>query len=363
MQTRRNLSDLIEGRLSSPQGRSQLVDLATRLIIEEALEAEARDVTGRKYYEHGVEPGQGYRNGNRTAQLKTAEGAIDCSAPQLAGRDEPFRSRIRSELKGNTGRLESLAVEMLARGLSVRDIEDAFRDESGSLLLSRTAVSEIGERLWRDYQDFCSRDLGEYDVSYLFVDGIAERIRPGQRREPIMAAWGITSQGNKVLLGLMTGSKEDHETVCAFFQDMRNRNLGEPLLVVSDGAAGIIKAIEICFPRSERQRCLAHRMRNLACKVPESQWPDFKELARSACQPPHGLLPAMRPRNSPTSSESRFRVHSPALRMILMPALPTFACRSVAVGRSGRPTFLSGCSWRSAAVSRSFRTLGVRSLC
>ncbi|MCE2523171.1 MAG: transposase, partial [Rhodobacteraceae bacterium] len=96
MQTRRNLSDLIEGRLSSPQGRSQLVDLATRLIIEEALEAEARDVTGRNYYEHGVEPGQGYRNGNRTARLRVAEGAIEYSAPQLAGRDEPFRSRIRS---------------------------------------------------------------------------------------------------------------------------------------------------------------------------------------------------------------------------------------------------------------------------
>ena len=39
-------------------------------------------------------------------------------------------------------------MELLARGLSVRDIEDAFRDESGRLLLSRTAVSELGERLW-----------------------------------------------------------------------------------------------------------------------------------------------------------------------------------------------------------------------
>ena len=40
-------------------------------------------------------------------------------------------------------------MEMLARGLSVRDIEDTFRNDDGSLLLSRTAVSEIGERLWR----------------------------------------------------------------------------------------------------------------------------------------------------------------------------------------------------------------------
>ena len=73
-------------------------------------------------------------------------------------------------------------MEMLARGLSVRDIEDTFRNDDGSLLLSRTAVSGIGERLWEDYQAFANRDLGGYDIAYLFVDGIAERIRPGQRR-------------------------------------------------------------------------------------------------------------------------------------------------------------------------------------
>ena len=76
---------------------------------------------------------------------------------------------------------------MLARGLSVRDIEDAFKDETGRLLLSRTAVSEIGKQLWEDYQAFKSRDLAEYDIVYLFIDGIAERIRPGQRREPVLA--------------------------------------------------------------------------------------------------------------------------------------------------------------------------------
>ena len=158
---------------------------------------------------------------------------------------------------------------MLARGLSVRDIEDAFKDETGRLLLSRTAVSELGERLWSDYQELAGRDLSEYDIAYLFIDGIAERIRPGQRREPVLMAWGFTSSGARVLLHLMAGSKEDAETVSAFFQDMRSRGLGDPLLVVSDGAPGIIKAIETCFPRSERQRRLAQRMRNLAAKVPE----------------------------------------------------------------------------------------------
>ena len=286
MRTRESLSDLIEGRLSSADGRAALVKLATRLIVEEALEAESRDALGRDYYEHGASAGQGWRNGVRTGRLKTAEGFVDYAAPQIAGRAAPFRSEIRDSLKGRTQALEDLAVEMLARGLSVRDIEDAFRDESGRLLLSRTAVSEIGERLWADYQEFAGRDLSEYDIAYLFVDGIAERIRPGQKREPVLAAWGFTAAGAKVLLHLMAGSREDAETVSAFFQDMRRRGLGDPLLVVSDGAAGIVKAIETCFPRSARQRCLAHRMRNLAAKVPEDLWPEFKAPATAAYQAP-----------------------------------------------------------------------------
>ena len=154
------------------------------------------------------------------------------------------------------------------------------------MLLSKTAVAEIGQQLWQDYQAFQRRDLAEYDIAYLFIDGIAERIRPGQKREPVLAAWGFTWDGRKVLLHLMAGSKEDAETVSAFFQDMRARGLGDPLLVVSDGASGVIKAIEVCFPRSARQRCLAHRMRNLAAKVPDDLWPEFKARATAAYQAP-----------------------------------------------------------------------------
>ncbi len=286
MATRQQLSDLIEGRLSSADGRTELIKLATRLIVEEALEAEAGDAIGRDYYQHGADPGQGYRNGNRRGRLKTAEGFMEFSTPQIAGREEPFHSEIREHLQGHSQALEDLTVEMLARGLSVRDIEDAFRDESGRLLLSRTAASEMGERLWADYRDFISRDLSKYEIVYLYVDGVAERLRPGQRREPVLAAWGFTAQGKRILLHLMAGSKEDHETVSAFFQDMRARGLGDPLLVVSDGAGGIIKAIESCFPRSERQRCLAHRMRNLAAKLPEDVWPEFKARAKASYEAP-----------------------------------------------------------------------------
>src|SRR5262249_20334156 len=161
--TREELTSLIEGRLSTGSAKDELVKLATRLIVEEALE-EAGDAVGRGYYEHGAQPGQGHRNGYQTGQLKTGEGLMEYSAPQVTGRAEPFRSQIREHLKGHAQGLEDLAIEMLARGLSVRDIEDAFKDESGRLLLSKTAVSQLGERLWEDYQAFANRDLSEYEI-------------------------------------------------------------------------------------------------------------------------------------------------------------------------------------------------------
>lgn len=42
--------------------------------------------------------------------------------------------------RGQYTGLEDLVIEILARGLSVRDIEDAFKDEAGRLFLSKTAV-------------------------------------------------------------------------------------------------------------------------------------------------------------------------------------------------------------------------------
>src|SRR5262249_20542454 len=149
MRTREELSSLIEGRLSTASAKDELVKLA-RLVVEEALEGEAGDAVGRDYYEHGAARGQGYRNGYRMGRLKTAEGLMEYSAPQIAGRDEPFRSAIREHLKGHTQGLEDLAIEMLARGLSVRDIEDAFRDENGRLVVLKAPVSRPRQRPWEE---------------------------------------------------------------------------------------------------------------------------------------------------------------------------------------------------------------------
>jgi putative transposase len=87
----------------------------------------------------------------------------------------------------------------------------------------------------------------------------------------VLVAWGFTEQGERVLLAVMLGMRESHEDWLALGRDLIARGLGAPLLVVADGAPGLIKAVEQCWPASDRQHCCVHRLRNLLAKLPERE--------------------------------------------------------------------------------------------
>jgi transposase-like protein len=93
-------------------------------------------------------------------------------------------------------------------------------------------------------------------------------MHPGAPAEPVLVAWGITTAGKPVLLGLEPGNAESTDAWASFFGGLKARGLRDPLLVVSDGGTGLIGAIELVFPDSLRQRCLIHRARNVLAKVP-----------------------------------------------------------------------------------------------
>jgi hypothetical protein len=160
---------------------SALVDVVTRLVIQQLLEAEQSDALGgRGRYERRGADQRGSRNGYEPGRVRTAEGAVDVRVPQVRDGAEPYRSSLMSFLEGNSEVLDRLVTEMYARGLSTRDVEDAFRDATGELLISRSAVSAITDQLWEDYQAFVARDLSDVAVEYLFCDAAAHLIeRPG----------------------------------------------------------------------------------------------------------------------------------------------------------------------------------------
>src|SRR5690606_37013874 len=74
---------------------------------------------------------------------------------------------------------------MYARGLSTRDIEDAFRDrETGKKLLAKSQASQICHSLMEEYEAFAKRDLSSLDVVYLFLDAVYEPLRRTGRSGP-----------------------------------------------------------------------------------------------------------------------------------------------------------------------------------
>ena len=50
----------------------------------------------------------------------------------------------------------------------------------------------------------------------------------------------------------------------------------EPLLIVTDGNPGVLKAIAEVFPRSLKQRCQKHRLENILCKAPKEVRDELK---------------------------------------------------------------------------------------
>lgn len=273
---------------------STLAQLGMKQLVQQALEQEQEDFLGRSRYERqprrsgeGQAVRRGYRNGYEDAGLATAEGEVGVRMPQVRGAGEPCRSKLMEFLEGNSEALERLVTEMYARGLSTRDVEDCFRDLSiGEPLLSRTAVSEITDQLWEDYRIFCERDLSEIEVEYLFVDAVYESLRRYGAKEGILCAWAITTDGRKTLLHLAVGNKESEACWTEFFRDMIGRGLRAPTSVTSDGAPGLIQAIEQVFSGSLRIRCWFHKLSNIRAKVPQEAAQEFMAHVRAVRDAP-----------------------------------------------------------------------------
>jgi putative transposase len=280
---REEIDRLLEGGLGA-RGNviSTLADLGLRYLAQQALEQEQEDFLGRAHYErrHDASP-RGLRNGYENAAIKTAEGDAAVRVPQVRDAEVPYRSKLMEFLDGNSDVLERLVVEMYARGLSTRDVEDCFRDATGALLISRTAVSEITDQLWEHFRAFRERDLSGIDVQYMFLDSVYESLRRYGAKEGILAAWCITSDGRKVLLHLAVGNKESEACWTEFLRNMVSRRLPTPTSVTSDGAPGLLNAIAQVFSKSLRIRCWYHRMGNLRTKLPADDAPEVLAHVRA----------------------------------------------------------------------------------
>ena len=107
---------------------------------------------------------------------------------------------------------------------------------------------------------------------YLYWDAIYLKLRPDDEpAEGVLVAWGLTLEGQKVLLGLQLGSRESYDCWLAFGRGLVGRGMNAPGLICADGAPGLWKAARELWPAADEQRCTVHG-------VPGVWAPDFREV-------------------------------------------------------------------------------------
>jgi putative transposase len=255
---------------------SELAKLGARLIIQRAVEDEFDAWLGRARYERRPEYQRGLRNydaglrnGFRPRKLQTAEGELQIEVPQVRQAAETFASKLfpRTPRLLRTEPLKALVIGAFVRGLSMRDVE-SLCEQAGLGKLSKSTASRICEELRERYEAFKRRSFYDIRLVALFLDATFISVRPSGPKEGVLVAWGFTETGERVLLSVTLGMRESFEDWQALGRDLIARGLGAPMLIVADGAPGLIKAIEQCWPASDRQRCCVHRARNLYAKLP-----------------------------------------------------------------------------------------------
>jgi putative transposase len=213
---------------------------------------------------------RGSRNGVRRKRVQTAEGELELAMPQLRNTAERLVSKVIPDVRTvvRTRPLEALIIGAYVRGLSDRDVESLLQ-EAGLGRVSKSAVSRICQELRQRYRAFRAKSLAEVKLLAVFLDAIYLPTRPSGAKEGVLVAWGYTLAGERVLLDVSLGQRERHEDWLELGRGLARRGLGAPLLVGSDGAPGLIRAIQELWPDADRQRCAVHRLRNVLAKLPK----------------------------------------------------------------------------------------------
>ena len=217
----------------------------------------------------------GYRHGAIARTVTTAEGLRTLTVPrgrvrQADGTTTEFQSTILPRYARRTREVDETLLGCYLGGINSRRLRTALRPLLGARHLSRSAISRVVARLKTLWTTWDTRDLSPERYAILFLDGFHLRVRFARRvvMVPVLAVLGVTNTGQKQLVALRLVTAEATASWGGLLADLQRRGLPAPLLVVTDGHAGLKKALE-AWPTVRVQRCTTHKGRNLedACPV------------------------------------------------------------------------------------------------
>ena len=162
------------------------------------------------------------------------------------------------------------------QGVSTRKMEK-LAHSLGIESLSRSQVSEMTKGLNEQVQEFRSHSLTDTRYPVIWTDALYEKVRMDGRvvSMAVMVVCGVNEQGHRDILAVEPMLDESRESYCQLFQNLLNRGLKTPMLVISDANKGLIAAIRESFPGASWQRCKVHFMRNILAHIPQREKESF----------------------------------------------------------------------------------------
>ncbi len=257
---------------------------AVKTLLEGALEEELTVLLEAARYRR-TETRKGYRNGFYERDLVTQYGIITgLRVPRTRSGSE--ERAVFSAYQRRQAQVDVLIRDAFLAGVSTRRVGEVLEGLLGTLVSAQT-VSRVAKRLDREVARFHEAPLAD-DVCYLFLDGVSLRVKTatGMKRRMVLCAHGITSGGERRLLDFRLARTESQASWEAFLNQLRERGLvGTSLrLIATDGCPGLHAALEVAYPYTPRQRCWAHKLRNVAKGLKRSQQEECLKGAKAIYQ-------------------------------------------------------------------------------
>jgi putative transposase len=244
------------------------------------LEAERTEFLDRQSYERLLE-GSCYRNGYWTRHIVLKDGRLELRMPRLRG--VRYESKVIARYQRRTPDVDRALLNVFLYGASTRLTGKALHPLLGEDVSAQT-ISNIARSLDAAVKQYHARPLQDVYL-YLFLDGIVLKTRTGfgAKKKTVLAAYGIRVDGIRELIDFQIVKHESENAWTGFLNHLSDRGLtGEALgLVVTDGSAGLENAVDLVYAGTKRQRCWAHKLRNVADVLKKSQQEQCIKEARA----------------------------------------------------------------------------------
>jgi putative transposase len=244
------------------------IRLSLAWVLQQLIEAELTATIGAGPHER-AESRSNLRNGHRPKLITTTAGDIELHIPKL--REGSFFPSLLERRRRIDRALFAVVMEAWVHGVSTRKVDDLVKALGAASGISKSEVSRICAELDRDLEVFRTRRL-EGQFPYVFCDAtyLKARVKGRVVSRAVVIATGVTSTGEREVLGVEVGDSEDGAFWTAFLRSLRARGLAGVQLVISDHHLGLKAAIASVFIGASWQRCRVHFMRNVLAKVPKA---------------------------------------------------------------------------------------------